>query len=538
MKINRFAIAALAVLLGTAPVLSQASDQPSKAWLEAKKVFAPINVLRGIGTDESAESEQGTTVRVLDADGKRDFTVFPPVKQPVDEAALQVTKVEPTAEPQVTSVKVNVTNTAEVQAIAPIEQEVASSARAELVVLPRVEPLPSSYLASNQSNSQVSFATQAYMAEEPVTESVVHEAAEGEYNQSEGSVEWSSPISGMGCAGGCCDGCCDSCCSCCKPCCPCIMVAGVEAVFLNPDINGIPVAYAYEDLSAVPAVPDTVLFGPAFGQAAMDDLYGAPRVWLGCQGCRWGLVGRFFQFHANEHDHDFYDISVVPPPTEHSYDVNNLLEAYYADIELTRNFCLHGCKSQLTFGTRYARIEHHEAIYGRSNTEDGLLEAYARRNRAARGTGLTSSFNIRKPLFPCSCAHWYLNARTSFLWGRTYNEVESEASVASVGAGASVAAAGSIDGAVVAVDDDLFIGEIQAGLQWDFALRCLPAKAFFRTAFEYQYWDAGLGGASSGSFAGVVDGGSGTAYQVTASSYAPGLVVDFVGFTIGSGFTW
>ena len=41
--------------------------------------------------------------------------------------------------------------------------------------------------------------------------------------------------------------------------------------------------------------------------------------------------------------------------------------------------------------------------------------------------------------------------------------------------------------------DDLFIGEVQAGIEWDFALRCLPAKAFFRTAFEYQYWDGSSG---------------------------------------------
>ena len=535
MRINRFTIAALAVLLGTAPVLSQASDQPSRAWLEAKKVFAPINILRSSRADEDSESKPVTTIRVLDADGKKDLTVFPPLSKKANSRSFSVTRVRAGEEPHVTSVKVNGSKNAEVQASKTIVKQAPSSTSTELVLLPSVEPLPSSYLASSASNSQVSFATQAYMAEEQVSDQSVPEAGEVEYGQSEGSVEWSSPITGNCCASGCCDGCCDTCCSCCKPCCPCIMVAGVEAVFLNPDINGTPVAYVYDDLGAA---PETVLFGPAFGQATMDDLYGAPRVWLGCQGCRWGIVGRYYQYMSNEHAHDFYDISATPPPSEHSFDVNNLLEAYYADIELTRNFCLHGCKSQLTFGARYARIEHHEAIYGRSNTEDGLLEAYARRNRASRGTGLTSSFNLRKPLFPCSCAHWYLNARTSILWGRTYNEVESEASVASLGPGAAVAAAGSIDGAIVGVDDDLFIGELQAGLQWDFALRCLPAKAFFRTAFEYQYWDAGLGGASSGSFAGVVDSGSGTAYQVAASSYAPGLVVDFVGFTIGSGFTW
>lgn len=508
MRINQFTIATLAVLLGFAPVFLHASDQPSEAWLEAKDVFAPINSLRDPAAGQQSASESSTTVRVLDATGKSDLTVFPAVKQ----GDLSVTQINTATQPEVTI------------------SQAESSAKAELVLLPRVEPLSSSFLTGSVANSQVAFATQAYLADEPAATAEAEMMAEGEYNQSEGAVQWSAPPGAPGCAGGCCDGCCDTCCSCCKPCCPCIMVAGVEAVFLNPDINGRPVGYVYEDLDT----PETLLFGPAFGQAAMDDLYGAPRVWLGCQGCCWGIVGRFFQYHSNENDHQAFDVLAVPPPSSHSYDVNNLLEAYYADVELTRNFCIHGCKSQFTFGTRYARIEHHEAILGRSNTEDGLLEAWARRNRASRGTGLTSSINLRKPLFPCSCAHWYLNARTSILWGRTHNEVESE-SWATAASGSTVATAGSIDGAAVSVDDDLFIGELQAGLQWDFALRCLPAKAFFRTAFEYQYWDAGQGAAASGSLAGVTGTGN---YQVSADSWAPGLVVDFVGFSIGSGFTW
>ena len=210
---------------------------------------------------------------------------------------------------------------------------------------------------------------------------------------------------------------------------------------------------------------------------------------------------------------------------------------------MTRNFCLHGCKNQFTFGARYALIEHHEAIYGRSITDEGspdegLLEGYARRNRQAHGTGLTMSLNGRKPLFCNSCAHFFYNVRSSILWGCTHNEVESETSAIASG-GAVVAAAGSIDTATAIVDDDLFIGEVQVGLEWDFALRCLPAKAFFRTAFEYQYWDASRGLAASGSFAGIdAPLGASPDFQVTTGSAAPGLIVDFVGLTVGTGFTW
>jgi hypothetical protein len=107
---------------------------------------------------------------------------------------------------------------------------------------------------------------------------------------------------------------------------------------------------------------------------------------------------------------------------------------------------------------------------------------------------------------------------------------------ADVTAATGTAVAGTIDTATALVDDDLFIAELQVGLEWDFALRCLPAKAFFRTAFEYQYWDASTGLTAAGSFAGV--SGATEDFQVSTAADAPGLIVDFVGLSIGTGFTW
>ena len=68
----------------------------------------------------------------------------------------------------------------------------------------------------------------------------------------------------------------------------------------------------------------------------------------------------------------------------------------------------------------------------------------------------------------------------------------------------AVAVAGSVNNASTSVDDNLFIGEIQLGLEWDYALRCLPANAFCRVAVEYQRWTGGTGlSPQSNSFAGV-----------------------------------
>ena len=66
-------------------------------------------------------------------------------------------------------------------------------------------------------------------------------------------------------------------------------------------------------------------------------------------------------------------------------------------------------------------------------------------------------------------------------------------------------------------------------------MNCLPANAFVRVAFEYQYW-------------GVANGGSASAYSYAgpstdavgfASATANGTThVNMVGFNIGTGLTW
>ena len=72
-----------------------------------------------------------------------------------------------------------------------------------------------------------------------------------------------------------------------------------------------------------------------------------------------------------------------------------------------------------------------------------------------------------------------------------------------------------MNGASTYVDDNLFIGEIQLGLEWDYALRCLPANAFFRAALEYQRWTGGQGYSAANSFAGVaIDDGINPITQV------------------------
>jgi len=310
-----------------------------------------------------------------------------------------------------------------------------------------------------------------------------------------------------------------------------IIVMGTEAVFLSPDLNGARSSFVFDDFAN--SSQFTYAPGSASAKGAdLDDFYIAPRLWLGVQGECWGVVGRYFHLRAGENAYDPY----IPASLDQGFDVHSAFEAYYTDLELTRNFCLNGIKNQFSFGVRYALFEHDESVIAMAEVPEGLINGGARSNRQAHGTGITFGLNGRKPLFCNSCAHWFYNIRSSVLWGSVNNSVEtwSETILSDPNA---TAIAGSKDGAIAAVDDDIFIGEVQLGLEWNFAMRCLPAKSFFRMAFEYQYWDASRGRAASTSFSGFEVNNVATA-QGTAFADAPGLRVDLVGFSVGTGFTW
>jgi hypothetical protein len=210
----------------------------------------------------------------------------------------------------------------------------------------------------------------------------------------------------------------------------------------------------------------------------------------------------------------------------------NRLEAYTIDLEITRRFCLHDCWMQGSFGVRHAEIEHAESLTGTALASDANLFGYAEAERYTRGTGIVLGWYGRKPIYPCSCVNWYYNLRWSALWGPTQTAVETGATVLATGANA-----GSVNGAATCVDDNLFIGEVQLGLEWNYALKCLPANAFFRAGIEYQRWTGGIGYSESGSFAGLeVNNEFTTVGSTFASAAAPEL--DLIGITLGSGLTW
>jgi hypothetical protein len=326
---------------------------------------------------------------------------------------------------------------------------------------------------------------------------------------------------------------------CCPPRPRLFWTAGVEATFLSPDLNSDGVSVTVEEIDEDRYDICTTLSDD------VDDFYVSPRIWLGVQGCCWGANLRYWHLQAAE---GAFDPSIGSLGTWDAFDCGtpdfgfmtcSSLEAYTIDLELTRRFCLNDCAMQASAGLRHAEIEHSEGLWALADADEGLLTGFARANRLSRGTGLMFGLYGRKPIFPCSCVHWFYNARWSALWGPTQTAVETFASVQTIADPNISGSAASVNAAYTNVDDTLFIGEIQLGLEWDYCLQCVPANAFFRAAFEYQRWDGGKGWSQSQSFAGAtIVGQVDPTSVITADAAASAPQMDLFGISLATGLTW
>lgn len=334
---------------------------------------------------------------------------------------------------------------------------------------------------------------------------------------------------------------------CCEPvgCCPprrtLFWVVGAEATFLNPDLNDVAPTFVVDDTT----FSHTTTFSA--DSADVDSFYISPRVWLGVQGCKWGTGFRYWHMQAAEFEFDgFFDnnSSQSYGIEDASYFSSGRLDAYTIDWEISRLFCVHNCQMQVAGGVRHAMLEADSSVTGLAetltdpldDTTEAVLSGYGRSDTLTRGTGLFLGLYGRQPLFPCSCVHLFYNLRGSILWGTTETYAESYAAVAVLDPDAT-ANAGTVNSAHTGVDDDMFIGEVQLGLEWDYCLQCVPANAFVRLAVEYQRWDGGPGFSTTGSFASAeVDSADAARVDTTASASGPQL--DLLGITLGTGLTW
>jgi hypothetical protein len=371
-----------------------------------------------------------------------------------------------------------------------------------------------------------------------INDSEVVPAADAQYPEALlGDSQYSVPASYDSCYDGCCEDV-----GCCPPRRPLFWVMGVEATFLNPDLNDVAPTFEVEDFASD---PDRFTSFSA-NSADVNSFYMSPRLWLGIQGCKWGTQVRYWHMQASEFEFDgFFDNNQSPDygVPDASYFASGRLDAYTIDWEITRRFCVHNCQMVLSGGVRYALLENDSSVTGLAETlldpaDDetiAVLTGYGRSDALTRGTGLVLGLSGRQPLFPCSCVNIFWNMRGSVLWGTTETYSETSASVM-VFDPANVGNASTVNSAHTGVDDSMFVGEVQLGLEWDYRLCCIPANAFARFAVEYQRWDGGPGTSESFSEAAAVENQD--VANVSTYSIASGPQLDLLGIAIGAGLTW
>jgi hypothetical protein len=244
------------------------------------------------------------------------------------------------------------------------------------------------------------------------------------------------------------------------------LVAGVEATFLKPNIKH-----------------DDIHFQTHAGTlcrsdvADFDELQGAPRIWLGYEGCSGvGVRARYWDFSAASTD-TFAYLGTAPDYLDGQLARADLeLNAYTFDLELTKRF---GCEPRdflIGGGLRYASREISEGFEVYDHWSG--LNSFTTLSDKAHGIGLTGVLEGARRLGDSNFSLMG-NARGSVLWGSNQNSY--------MGA-VQQGAARSYQGVIADQDATTWIFEAQAGIRWERRLKCVCADVFSHFAFEYQYW--------------------------------------------------
>jgi hypothetical protein len=325
---------------------------------------------------------------------------------------------------------------------------------------------------------------------------------------------------GCGCSGngGSCG--CDSgggCCSCCGP------VAMIEATFLFPTLHRDPVSTT---------IQTPLTRGPVTNQepgtgTTNSNLFLGPRITLGYQCECWGILFRYW--NAQSWSNGLVGSPHIDPTV--GYVAYDTLRAYTTDIELNRRFC-YGCWDLNGFGgVRYASLYNSQYVYSANDAFPDFASASAVSGSRFNGTGFTYGWSGNRPLGDC-CSPFslYFVNRYSNIFGPNRVFAQTTANAFTTGQ-----AFNALNGAQASNTGDLFIAELQVGLQWEACLKCVPARAFLRTGFEYQYWQVKSNSfARANSFAAT----AGNTSSAISSAVARDLSLSLVGFTIGTGFMY
>ena len=212
-------------------------------------------------------------------------------------------------------------------------------------------------------------------------------------------------------------------------------------------------------------------------------------------------------------------------------DQQGLFQAETLDLEATRLFCWGDTQMQWAFGVRYGEFQQASALTAYELCGSDQYAGFASSRLAFGGVGLTSSLTGVRPI-GCGNFNLFYSLRASLLWDTNTTTSVNTLAMYQAGDGGW---ADEFNGANAGTKGNLFIGEIEVGGQWNYALKCIPANAFIRAAFEYQYWGVTSDScAAAFSGAGSLDGTLGVASAISGGCGHTNLL----GFAVGAGITY
>jgi hypothetical protein len=301
-------------------------------------------------------------------------------------------------------------------------------------------------------------------------------------------------------------------CTACEPgCCGCgcdrHWVVDVEALWLAP-IGNQSVAMFETNTSAV--VADTTI---------QEEMTFSPRISFGWQGDCWGFQVQYFQLHQND------PAGLGNGNGNGAGDVEGAaFRAEKLDLLATRLFCYRQTQLQWNGGVCYGQFDQTATLMGLAPGGSDYFTSWSRAKLEFHGVGLTSGLTALRPIGSKNL-NFFCKVQTSLLWSNQ----DFDDSEVRVTYGGTTAASD----ATAQANTDLFIGEVEAGLQWMAPLKCVPADAFFRVAFDYQYWTTG-GIQPVDTFIGISSGG----HTGIASAIVRNGSTNLVGLGIAAGITW
>jgi hypothetical protein len=303
--------------------------------------------------------------------------------------------------------------------------------------------------------------------------------------------------------------------------------AGVEASFLNIiATTGGRITLSFNDNTTVGT---EIAFDDGNG---VNGLLGyAPRLWVGRQfGEKWSVAGRFWSLNQSLNQRPDLVDGTTPLPTFGTYTGLDTVDMHNVAIEVARSIERGPWKVDAIGGVCQASMENYSQIHAFGVITTGnFANLFLSNGSKFDGAGLVGGLAARRQIGDGPLS-FFASARGSHLWGHSDSFGRSAGSIASSPSAPLVGAATVTRNNAEATLD---IFELQLGGQWDFELRRLPVNAFFRAAFEYQYWHIDgppTGGAGFG----------GTIGDLTTNSFSrAGLgETSLAGATIGAGFTW